>query len=293
MHSSVQMEWAGRELRIETGKLAKQAPGSAVVRYGDTIILATAAYSKREIDRDFLPLFVEYREKFYAAGKIPGGFFKREGRPQTKEVLSSRLIDRPVRPLLPDHMRNEVQVIVNVLSADGENDSDTLGIIGASVALTLSGVPFEGPIGAVRMGMVDGNLVVNPTFDQLETSSLNIVVAGTGDAVVMCEGSALELPEEDMQRALEIGHAEIRKVIALQNELVSQQTIVPFEVPPKVYADGLEDRVRDAYAARIREAVRIADKHERGDTLEAIADEAREALAEAFPCMRSRREKSG
>ena len=283
MHSVVQMDWAGRRLHIETGKLAKQAPGSAVVRYGDTIILATAAYSKKEIDRDFLPLFVEYREKFYAAGKIPGGFFKREGRPQTKEVLSSRLIDRPVRPLLPDHMRNEVQVIVNVLSADGENDSDTLGIIGASVALSLSGVPFDGPIGAVRMGMIDGGLVVNPTFDQLENSTLNLVVAGTDEAVVMCEGSALELSEEDMQRALEMGHGEIRKVIALEKELLAQQEITPFEVAPKVYPEGLEDRVRDAYAQRIREAVRMSDKRERGETLDAIADEAREALADAFP----------
>jgi polyribonucleotide nucleotidyltransferase len=277
------MEWAGRQLTIETGKLAKQAPGSAVVRYGDTIILATAAYSKKEIDRDFLPLFVEYREKFYAAGKIPGGFFKREGRPQTKEVLSSRLIDRPVRPLLPDHMRNEVQVVVNVLSADGENDSDTLGIIGASVALTLSGVPFTGPIGAVRMGKVEGEFIVNPTFDQLETSTLNVVVAGTEDAVVMCEGSALELPEEDMQRALEIAHGEIRRVIALQNKLTADQTIIPFEVPPKTYVDGLEERVRGTYAARVKDVVRMGDKHERGDAFDAIKEEAREALAEEFP----------
>jgi polyribonucleotide nucleotidyltransferase len=277
------MDWAGRQLTIETGKLAKQAPGSAVVRYGDTIILATAAYSKKEIDRDFLPLFVEYREKFYAAGKIPGGFFKREGRPQTKEVLSSRLIDRPVRPLLPDHMRNEVQVVVNVLSADGENDSDTLGIIGASVALTLSGVPFEGPIGAVRMGMVEGELVVNPTFDQLETSTLNIVIAGTEDAVVMCEGSALELPEADMQRALEVGHEAIRKVIALQNKLTAEQVITPFEVPPKTYTEGLEERVRGTYAARVKDVVRVGDKHERGDAFDAIKEEAREALAEEFP----------
>jgi polyribonucleotide nucleotidyltransferase len=283
MHSVVQGEWAGRQLTIETGKLAKQAPGAALVRYGDTIILATATYSKKEIDRDFLPLFVEYREKFYAAGKIPGGFFKREGRPQTKEVLSSRLIDRPVRPLLPDHMRNEVQVIVNVLSADGENDSDTLGIIGASVALMLSGVPFDGPVGAVRMGMIDDRLIVNPTFSELETSRLNLVVAGTKEAVVMCEGSALELPENVMQRALAAAHEEIRRVIALENELLAQQTMVPFEVPPKTYAEGLEDRVRGAYARRVRDAVRIGDKRERADTLEAVGAEALEALAPDFP----------
>ncbi len=279
----VVLEWAGRELSIETGRLAKLAPGSTLVRYGDTMILATAAYSKKEIPRDYLPLFVEYREKFYAAGKIPGGFFKREGRPQTKEILSSRLIDRPVRPLLPDHMRNEVQIVVSVLSADGENDSDTLGIIGGSAALMLSGVPFDGPIGAVRIGLVEGELVVNPTFEQLETSRLNLVVAGTDDAVVMVEGSALELSEDDMQRALEIGHAEIRKTVALQKELVSHCEVKPLEVAPKTFPEGLEERVRAMVTDRIRESSRPRSKEERQSMLDAVKEETREALAEEFP----------
>ncbi len=285
MHKVV-MDWAGRSLEIETGRLARQAAGSALVRYGDTVILATAQNSKKEIDRDYLPLFVEYREKFYAAGKIPGGFFKREGRPQTKEVLSCRLIDRPVRPLLPDHMRHEVQVVVTVLSADGENDSDILGIIGASTALCLSGVPFEGPIGAVRVGLIDDELVINPTFEQLESSKLNLVVAGTDDAVVMVEGGALELPEDVMQRALELGHGAIREVIALQKDLLSRVEIVPFVVPPKVFPEGLEERVRSMATDRIRDAVQPADgsdKHKRSDVIAAIREDARAALAEEFP----------
>jgi polyribonucleotide nucleotidyltransferase len=283
MRQAVQMNWEGRQLTIETGLLAKQAAGSAVVRYGDTMVLATVAYTKHTIDRDFLPLFVEYREKFYAAGKIPGGFFKREGRPQTKEVLSSRLIDRPVRPLLPNHMRNEVQVMVSVLSADGENDSDTLGVIGASVALSLSPVPFSGPIAAVRMGMVDGELVINPTFDVLERSSLNLVVAGTEDAIVMVEGGATEISEEDMQRALDMGHAEIRKTIALQRELISRFDIRKMDVPQEELPPGLAERVEQAYGGRVAEAVRIHEKGKRAEALDAVKEDAVAALAPDFP----------
>lgn len=283
MYSVVRKDWAGRQLTIETGRLAKQAGGSAVVRYGDTVILATATCSQHEIERDFLPLFVEYREKFYAAGKIPGGFFKREGRPQTKEVLSSRLIDRPVRPLLPEHMRNEIQVIVNVLSADGENDSDTLGIIGASTALALSPVPFDGPIGAVRMGMIDGQLLVNPTFDQLEESRLNLVVAGTEEAIVMVEGGALEISEDEMLRALDQAHVEVRKTIALQRELLAGFDVKKLEIRAKPYPEGLKDRLDSLYASRIREAVLITEKHGRAAELDAIAAEAKEALSEEFP----------
>ena len=283
MHQVVQMEWEGRQLSIETGLLAKQAAGSAVVRYGDTMILATVTNTKHTIDRDFLPLFVEYREKFYAAGKIPGGFFKREGRPQTKEVLSSRLIDRPVRPLLPSHMRNEVQVMVSVLSADGENDSDTLGLIGASVALSLSPVPFAGPIAAVRLGMVDGKLIVNPTFDVLEGSVLNLVVAGTDDAIVMVEGGANEISEEDMQRALELGHEEIRKAIALQNDLVSRFTVEKMDVPEAELPEGLQERVERDYASRVAEAVRVREKVERAQAFDALRDEAAAAVNEEYP----------
>lgn len=283
MRQAVQMEWEGRQFTIETGVLAKQAAGSVVVRYGDTMVLATVTYTKNTIERDFLPLFVEYREKFYAAGKIPGGFFKREGRPQTKEVLSSRLIDRPIRPLLPKHMRNEVQVMVSVLSADGENDSDTLGVVGASAALCLSPVPFAGPIAAVRLGMVDGQLVVNPTFDALEKSSLNLVVAGTDDAIVMVEGGANEISEDDMQRALMLAHDEIGKIVALQRELLSRFSVTKIDVPEKSLPAGLAERIESTYAGKVADAVRMHGKEARSEAFDAVQDEATEALADDFP----------
>ncbi|MCK4914923.1 MAG: polyribonucleotide nucleotidyltransferase, partial [Candidatus Eisenbacteria sp.] len=282
MHK-VEIEWAGRTLSIETGRLARQAGGAMLVRYGDTVVLATATISKHEIPRDFLPLFCEYREKFYAAGKIPGGFFKREGRPQTKEVLSSRLIDRPIRPLLPSHMRNEIQLYVNVLSADGENDPDILALVGASAALSISTAPFDGPTAAVRIGLVEGEYVVNPTFEALEESRLNLVIAGTDEAVVMVEGSALEISDAEMQGALEIGHSEIRKVIALQHELLSKLEIKKIEVPSPELPDGLADRVRNDYGARVVEAVHIQERSPRREALDAVKEEARAALAEEHP----------
>ncbi|MBD3368177.1 MAG: polyribonucleotide nucleotidyltransferase [Candidatus Eisenbacteria bacterium] len=279
----VQMEWAGRPLTIETGRVAKQASGSALVRYGDTMILAAVTHTDEPVDRGWLPLFVDYREKFYAAGKIPGGFFKREGRPQTKEILSARQIDRPIRSLLPSHMRNEVQVQVIVLSADGENDSDTISIIGASTALALSPVPNDGPVSAVRIGLVGDELVVNPTFEQLEESVLNLVIAGTDEAIVMVEGGANEVSEERMQQALELGHEEIRKSLKLQNELLSHFTVERFEVPEPAMPEGLKDRVESMCASRIEEALRIHDKQERGDAISAVKTEAQEALAGEFP----------
>ena len=284
MMHKVETEWAGRTLSIETGRLARQAGGATLVQYGDTVILATATISKNEIQRDFLPLFCEYREKFYAAGKIPGGFFKREGRPQTKEVLSSRLIDRPIRPLLPSHMRNEIQLYVNVLSADAENDPDVLALIGASAALSISTAPFEGPVAAVRIGLKDGEYMVNPTFEALEESRLNLVIAGTDEAVVMVEGSALEISDEEMQKALELGHAEVRKAIALQNELFSKLGELPkLEIPAPELPEGLEARVKGDYGARVAESVHIPEKQPRYEAIDAIRDEAREALAEEFP----------
>ena len=280
MHVKREIDWAGRPLTIETGKLAKQAGGSATVQYGETVILATVTNSKRPIDRDYLPLFVDYREKFYAAGKIPGGFFKREGRPQTKETLSARLIDRPIRPLLPSHMRNEVQVCVSVLSADGENDPDILGVIGASMALTLSPVPFEGPIAAVRLGLVEGEVVVNPTFPELEQSQLSLAVAGTESAIVMVEGGAREVSEADMQKALEMASREIAKITALQEEIASGFEIEKIEIPKAELPDGVEERVRQSFGARLRTAVAIEGKHSRSKEMEAIREEAVSAFEE-------------
>ncbi len=283
-HVKIEREWAGRKLTLETGKLAKQADGAVIVRYGDSLVLATVVHSKHTIDRDFLPLFVEYRQKFYAAGKIPGGFFKREGRPQDKETLSARQIDRPIRPLIPSHMRNEIQVFVNVFSADGENDPDILGVIGSSAALAISPVPFDGPIASVRIGMIAGEYVVNPTFEQLEESSINLVVAGTDEAIVMVEGGSLEVSEADMQGALELAHAEVKKVVGMINELVAEfGASEKLDVALPELPDGLGERVESAYGERTREAVRIQGKHERMDAISAIREEALEALAEDYP----------
>ncbi len=282
-HVKVEKEWAGRKLTLETGKLAKQADGAVVVRYGDSVVLATVVHSKHTIDRDYLPLFVEYRQKFYAAGKIPGGFFKREGRPQTKEILSARLIDRPLRPLIPSHLRNEIQVFVNVLSADGANDPDILGVIGSSAALAMSPVPFAGPVAAVRIGMVGGEYIINPTFEQLEESSLNMVVSGTADAIVMAEGGALEVSESVVQGALELAHAEIRIVVQAINELIADSSAEKLVAAKPERPEGLEGRVESAYGSRVREAIRIQGKQERSDAVSAIKEEAHEALAEDYP----------
>src|SRR5437870_6229264 len=209
---TVSLDISSRPFSLETGKVAKQADGAVVVRFGGTMVLATcvAAKTARE-GQDFFPLTVEYRERAYAGGRIPGGYFKREGAPVKKETLTSRLIDRPIRPLFPEGFANEVQVICLVVSGDQENDPDVLAINGASAALCLSGIPFDGPVGAVRVGQVDGQFVVNPTTEQKEQSSLELVVAGTEDAVLMVEAGAKEVSEEIMLEALAFGHAECKK----------------------------------------------------------------------------------
>src|SRR5262245_41322337 len=202
-------------LSIETGRLAKQADGSVIVRSGDTMVLVTAqaAANPRE-GIDFLPLTVDYREYTYASGRIPGGFFKREGKPSEKEVLTSRFIDRPIRPLFPSGWRNETQVIALVMSADTENDSDVLAITGASAALALSSIPFTRTIAGVRMGLVDGEFLINPTFEQRRKSKLDLIVAGTKDAIVMVEAGAKEVSEEEILKALDLAHDAIREIIA-------------------------------------------------------------------------------
>src|SRR5258707_3038521 len=218
----VTVEVGGRPLILETGKVAKQANGAIVARYGDTVVLTTACMAPTVNDRDFLPLTVDYRENTYSAGKIPGGFFKREGRPSEKEILTSRLIDRPLRPLFPDGFYNEVQVIATVLSINPEVDSDIVAMIGASAAVTLSGIPFEGPIGAARVGYIDGEYVLNPTKTELETSKLNLIVAGTQQAVLMVESEANELAEEVMLGAVMYGHEQMQAAINAINELADE-----------------------------------------------------------------------
>src|SRR6187397_2703114 len=211
---TVELDWGGRKLTLETGRMARQADGAVLATYGETTVLATVVAAKTPREGvDFLPLTVDYQEKFYAAGRIPGGYFKREGRPTEKETLVSRLIDRPVRPLFADGWRNETQVIVTTLSHDLENDPDIVAMVAASAALTLSGAPFMGPIGAARVGFANNEFILNPTLDEMNESQLDLVVAGTKDAVLMVESEAKELPEEIMLGAVMFGHRHFQPVI--------------------------------------------------------------------------------
>src|SRR3984957_10965011 len=213
MFEQVSLEVGGRTLTFETGKMARQAHGAVVARYGDTIVLATACMDSKATEKDFLPLTVDYREYTYSAGKIPGGFFKREGRPSEREILTSRLIDRPLRPLFPEGWSTETQIVAAVLSADSENDPDIIGVTAASAALFISKIPFTNPVACVRVGLLDGKLVVNPTVAEQKTSLLNIVVAGTEEAIVMVEAGSLEVSEETVVDALAFAHEEIKKII--------------------------------------------------------------------------------
>ncbi len=251
-----EIEWGGRRLILETGKVARQAAGSVVVQYGDTIVLCTAtAASSMKPGIDFFPLTVNYQEKAFAAGKIPGGFFKREGRPSEKEVLTSRLIDRPIRPLFAEGFRNETQVIATVLSHDLENNPDIPAMIGASAALTISGLPFLGPIGAARVGHIDGQYVLNPREDEVEKSALDLIVAGTSDGVLMVESEAKELSEEIMLGAVVFGHESMRPVIAAIIELAEKCAKEPWDLPekPAILTETMA-KMRDAHAGELRDA---------------------------------------
>ena len=219
---STQIEIGGRRLTLETGRVAKQADGSVLVRYGDTVVLATVVASRSAVEgQDFFPLSVDYRERAYAGGRIPGGFFKREGRPAEKEILTSRLIDRPLRPLFPKGFRNEIQLIALAISADQENDPGILAMNGASAAVCVAGVPFLGPFGAVRIGFIDGRLVVNPPFADLDRSTLDLVVAATEDSVMMVEAGAYEVPEDTMLEAIALAHEECRALVRAQRALAA------------------------------------------------------------------------
>src|SRR6267142_4074896 len=221
MKQDVTVELAGgKQIKFETGRMAKQAPGAALTTSGDNVVLATAVASPDPREGiDFFPLTVDYREYTYAGGRIPGGFIKREGRPSEREILTSRQIDRPIRPLFPEGFRCETQVIAFVLSADTENDPDVAGINGASAALTISDIPFNGPIGAVRVGLVNGQFIVNPTYTEMRDSLLNIMVVGTADGIVMIESGAKEVKEETVVDAIEFAHTEIKKICASIDDL--------------------------------------------------------------------------
>jgi polyribonucleotide nucleotidyltransferase len=279
MVHSVELEVAGRTLRLETGHMAKQADGSILATYGDTVVLATAVASKTlKPDTDFLPLTVNYQEKAYAAGKIPGGFFKREGAPSEKETLTSRLIDRPIRPLFPKGYFYETQVVVSVLSVDQTMSSDTIGITAGSAALAISDVPFNGPLAGIRIGRVDGALVINPDRDMLANSELDLVVAGTADAIMMVEAGANGLSEAVMLEALELAHAEIKKIVAKVNELREKAGRPKRELQVESVGEDLRAQVKQMASAPIREAVFIPNKSARQERLDEILREAIEKI---------------
>ncbi len=277
-------ELGGRKLVIESGQVAKQADGAVTVRYGDTVVLATVVISEEpDYERGFLPLFVEYREKAYAAGKIPGGFFKREGRPREKETLSARLVDRPLRPLFPPDYPYEIQIVVTVLSSDQENDADILGMIGGSAAVTLSGLPFHGPVGAVRVGRIGGEYCLNPTFSQLESSELDLVVAGTKDDIIMVEGSAREVSEKVLLGGMDFAREALGQIIEMQSELAQQCAQPQREFTPSPVDKDLLEAVEELAAERVSQANIIPRKLERGEALNKIIKDTVEKLADRFP----------
>ena len=278
-----QMDLSGRTLTIETGELAKQAGGAVMVRYGDTAVLVTATGSKEAKDIDFFPLTVDYEEKMYAVGRIPGGFIKREARPPETAILNSRLIDRPIRPLFDKGVRNEVHVVATVMSVDYDCDPAICGMIGASAALTISDIPWNGPIAGVRMGRVNGEFVVNPTKAQLEETDLNVVVAGTKDAILMVEGGAQEVPEEVLLEVIMAAHEEIKKIVAFQEEFQPKVGKVKREFPNKDVPEEIVAAVKVFAHDKLDAAVRCADKQQRDEQENAVRAETYEHFEEIYP----------
>ena len=249
------------EISIETGRIAKQADGAVLIQQGDTVVLVTAVSARKAKEgQGFFPLTVDYREYGYAAGRIPGGYFKREGRPTEKEILTCRLTDRPLRPLFPDGYLHETQIISMVLSADEDHDPDVLAITAASAALYLSDIPFHNPIAGVRVGLVDEKYVVNPTYEQLRESKLNLIVAGSEDAIVMVEAGAKEVSEEVMLEALMFGHGEIRKLVALQKAMFEKLGIKKREYVSPVINEDLVKELDEKFGAELREALNVENK---------------------------------
>ena len=285
----VEVDIAGRTLRLETGRVAKQADGSIWASYGDTVVLATAvAAQTAKPGIDFLPLTVDYQEKAYAAGKIPGGYFKREGRPAEKEVLTSRLIDRPIRPLFPEGYYFETQVIASVLSADKTGSSDVIGITAASAALAVSNIPFNGPVAGVKIGRIKGQLIVNPDLESMEQSDLHLVVAGTADAVMMVEAGANELPEQTMLEALELAHSEIKKIVKKISELAQKVGKVKRAVVAESIDPTLQAEVKALVAQPIRDAIMISNKTARQERLDQVLAGAIEKLKKPEELSRER-----
>jgi polyribonucleotide nucleotidyltransferase len=277
----VTVEVGGRTLTLETGKIAKQANGAVLARYGDTVVLVTACMDSKANDRDFLPLTVDYREYTYSAGKIPGGFFKREGRPSEREILTSRMIDRPLRPLFPEAWRNETQIVAMVLSADSENDPDMIGITGASAAAFISDLPFTTPVAAVRVGLVDGKLVANPTTAEQKTSLLNIVVVATEQAIVMIEAGAMEVSEDAVASALEFGHEQIKHIITAIRQLHDKVKPKKVTVPALPFDEALAKEIEQKYGAKLHDAI-DTKKYPKKESYHLI-DEVKKAIKESIP----------
>jgi polyribonucleotide nucleotidyltransferase len=277
----VTVEVGGRTLTLETGKIAKQANGAVLARYGDTVVLVTACMDSKANDRDFLPLTVDYREYTYSAGKIPGGFFKREGRPSEREILTSRMIDRPLRPLFPEAWRNETQIVAMVLSADSENDPDMIGITAASAAAFISDLPFTTPVAAVRVGLVEGKLVANPTTAEQKTSLLNIVVVATEQAIVMIEAGAIEVSEDAVADALEFGHTQIKQIIGAIRKLHDQIKPNKVTVPPLAFDEALAKEIEQKYGAKLHDAL-DTKKYPKKESYHLI-DEVKKAVKESIP----------
>ena len=280
----VEREFAGRKLVVETGKMARQAHGSCLVQYGETTVLCAATVQDSPTHLPFFPMTIEYREKMYAAGKYPGGFIKREGRPSETEILTARLIDRPLRPLFPDGFMHETQIVIYVVSADQQNNGDIPAMLGASLSLNMSKVPFRTPVASVRIGRLNGQWVLNPTFEQLEYSDVDLVVAGTETAITMVEGGALEVPEADLVEALDAAHAGIKELIGIQKEILAALDVPEtMEWSPSVEVpEDLRTRVEDVALARVREALNVEDKASRNQALSLVRDEVLAELSDEF-----------
>lgn len=282
MEKQVRMELGGRPLSLETGRLAKQANGAVLVRYGETAVLCTVTASSEPKDLDFFPLTVNYEERLYAVGKIPGGFIKREGRPSEKAILAGRLTDRTIRPLFAEGFRNDVQIVAMVMSVDQDCPPEIAAMIGTSAALTVSDVPFNGPIGGVIVGRIDGQFVINPDSVQEDKSDMHVVVAGTKDAIMMVEAEANEIPEEHILEAIMFGHEEIKKIVAVQEQFAAEAGKPKMEVKLHAVNESVNSDVRAYASARLVEAIRIPEKHARQDAIDAINAEAVDHFAQQY-----------
>jgi len=281
MIQRIERQFAGRPLIVEVGRMARQAAGSCLIEYGETVLLVAATVRDRPTHLPFFPLTVEYRERSYAGGKIPGGFFKREGRPGEKEILSARLIDRPLRPLFPDGFMHETQIACFPLSADQENDADVWGIMGASISLNMSVIPFNDLVAAVRIGRIQGNWVLNPTFQQLEYSDLDVVVAGTESALLMVEGGAMEVAEEDILEGLAVAHEGIRELIEIQKLILADIRVPDMDWTPVLPDEDLKVKVEEMANSKVAEALQLSEKQQRSQAMASVQEDILTQLAEA------------